>query len=84
MYFSSDCCSVENTHVRLCFRFCCKLECLCTAVSIMQVDGFCILEEFVVVFCNSVESAEVVVYLQCRCQMICLNKFYHCVRHISR
>ena len=45
---------------KLIFPYCCGLMCLCATVAGAQVDGLHTLEDFVIAFCNSVESADVV------------------------
>ena len=62
-----DCFSTDHKNVRMSFTFCYMLVRLCAAVVGMQVDGLHALEELVVVCCESLESAEVIECLQCRC-----------------
>ena len=70
---------MEHASARFIFLFCCGLARLCDVVTRAQVDGLHALEELIVVFCESVESAEVVGCLKYRCLLQRLIPFCCCL-----
>ena len=73
MHCGSDFYHAEHIAIMFSFPFCCGLACLCAAFIGIQIYGLHALEDFVVAFCNSIDSADVVRCLQCRCLMHSLN-----------
>ena len=75
VHCSSDYCFVEIASDRLSFTFCCGLVCLSDVIARAQVNRLYDLDDLFVVFYESVESAEVIGFLKCRCLLRCLILF---------